>query len=141
MITVDSILARTRAAYRVARRADVLAFIERPRHMLGLFPVRTMPELPPIDRLIEGLHWLRDVERDHIKCGSRYADINRTIAFEAALIAARYMRRQAMPRCPYCGETKGLRTVCDGGGYIAPEYSCAECFKAQDTGPCFDDLE
>jgi hypothetical protein len=44
------------------------------------------------------------------------------------------------PECPYCGATKGLRVKCDGGGYIAPDYICEECFTGTDTGPCFDDL-
>jgi hypothetical protein len=44
------------------------------------------------------------------------------------------------PECPYCGATQGLRVKCDGGGYIAPEYTCEECFTGTDTGPCFDDL-
>lgn len=42
--------------------------------------------------------------------------------------------------CPYCGATEGLRVRCDGGGYIAPEYTCENCFTGQDDGPCFDDL-
>lgn len=42
--------------------------------------------------------------------------------------------------CPYCGTTSGLRVASDGGGYIAPEYSCEACFTGQDDGPCFDDL-
>lgn len=46
----------------------------------------------------------------------------------------------AAPECLYCGATDGLRVKCDGGGYIAPEYICADCFTGTDTGPCFDDL-
>lgn len=45
-----------------------------------------------------------------------------------------------VPECPYCGATEGLRVKCDGGGYIAPEYTCADCFTGQDDGPTFDDL-
>jgi hypothetical protein len=44
------------------------------------------------------------------------------------------------PECPYCGATEGLRVLCDGGGYIPPEYTCEACFTARDDGPCFDDL-
>jgi hypothetical protein len=44
------------------------------------------------------------------------------------------------PECPYCGATKGLRVACDGGGFVAPDYICADCFMGQDEGPCFDDL-
>lgn len=47
---------------------------------------------------------------------------------------------RAMAECPYCGATEGLRVKCDGGGYIAPEYTCEACFTPTDTGPCFDDL-
>lgn len=50
------------------------------------------------------------------------------------------MSEAAKPECPYCGATEGLRQVCDGGGYIAPEYSCEDCFTPRDDGPCFDDL-
>jgi hypothetical protein len=45
------------------------------------------------------------------------------------------------PECPYCGTTVGLRMSCDGGGYIAPEYTCETCFMGTDDGPCFDDLQ
>jgi hypothetical protein len=44
------------------------------------------------------------------------------------------------PECPYCGATDGLRMKCDGGGYVAPEYTCGDCFTGTDDGPCFDDL-
>lgn len=47
---------------------------------------------------------------------------------------------RARPVCPYCGATEGLRQLHDGGGYIAPEYTCEADFTASDTGPCFDDL-
>lgn len=42
--------------------------------------------------------------------------------------------------CPYCGATEGLRMVNDGGGFIAPSYTCEDCFTTSDDGPCFDDL-
>lgn len=48
--------------------------------------------------------------------------------------------KRPAPACPYCGTTKGLRQVCDGGGFTAPEYTCEACFTPSDTGPCFDDL-
>lgn len=51
-----------------------------------------------------------------------------------------FRRSDQKPTCPYCGATEGLRVKCDGGGYIAPEYTCEDCFTATDTGPCFDDL-
>jgi hypothetical protein len=44
------------------------------------------------------------------------------------------------PECPYCGATDGLRMKCDGGGYVAPEYTCEGCFTGTDDGPNFDDL-
>ncbi len=56
------------------------------------------------------------------------------------------MNTERKPRCPYCGETTGLRMKHDGGmsafGFriMDPEYSCEDCFTGTDTGPCFDDL-
>ena len=44
------------------------------------------------------------------------------------------------PRCEYCETTEGLRQHHDGGGYIAPDYICEDCFTGSDTGPGFDDL-
>ena len=46
----------------------------------------------------------------------------------------------ATPECSYCGTKEGLRQIHDGGGYEAPEYTCAGCFTTSYTGPCFDDL-
>lgn len=44
------------------------------------------------------------------------------------------------PTCAYCDETRNLRQLHDGGGYIEPDYVCEDCFTPQDDGPCFDDL-
>lgn len=44
------------------------------------------------------------------------------------------------PTCAYCDATEGLRQHHDGGGYIAPDYVCEDCFTGTDTGPSFDDL-
>lgn len=60
------------------------------------------------------------------------------------LLRAAFLRSklgQPTPECAYCGATEGLRVKCDGGGYIAPEYTCEDCFTGTDTGPCFDDLK
>jgi hypothetical protein len=46
----------------------------------------------------------------------------------------------AKPECPYCGAADRLRVKCDGGGYVAPEFTCEDCFTGTDTGPSFDDL-
>lgn len=59
------------------------------------------------------------------------------IALRAALAAV----SKTTPECPYCGAAKGLRVKCDGGGYVAPEYTCEDCFTGTDTGPSFDDLK
>jgi len=50
------------------------------------------------------------------------------------------LKNTAVPCCPYCGRTDGLRLLHDGGGYTDPDYTCEDCFTPRDDGPCFDDL-
>ena len=54
--------------------------------------------------------------------------------------ARKQIEAAGQPRCAYCDETDGLRSLHDGGGYIEPDYVCEACFTPQDDGPCFDDL-
>lgn len=60
---------------------------------------------------------------------------------DRSLIDAAWKKHAAaLPNCPYCGTTEGLRVKSDGGGFEAPEFTCEVCFTPTDDGPCFDDL-
>ena len=95
-IVMDSFATRARSAYRAARRADVEACIDGPWRMLrplGLLVGTAL--VSDHERLIHALKWKLDAARDHLRRGSHYADISLVMALEAALIAARYLRRKA----------------------------------------------
>lgn len=77
---------------------------------------------------------------DHVavhKLAKRYGVSDQVMALRIGQIA---MTPSPRPSCPYCGTTKELRQVHDGGGFTDPEYTCEACFTPSDTGPCFDDL-
>lgn len=81
-------------AYRASRRVDTIACLEHPWRMVRPLGSSVRFDLP-LNELIPALKWKLDCERNTLTQGRYYASINRAIAADAALIAARYLRRYA----------------------------------------------
>lgn len=98
--------------------------------LLGDYAIQKWRNLSPTDR--SDLH---GEMRGDMRNGPVTVEI-----YDSAPDEARAAIGWTAPACAYCDGLDNVRMRCDGGGFIAPDYVCAECFKPRDDGPCFDDL-